>query len=312
MQLKSRHRSILFLVLLAALALPMSAQTEPTQTATTLQQAYGRLPLAFEVNQGQSTSQVKFLSRGRGYTLFLTSTEAVLAIRKDEGRRMKDEKGPHTGSSFILHPSSFCLHMRLVGANPAPQVVGLDVLSAKSNYFIGNDPQKWRTAVPNYARVEYRDVYPGVNLVYHGNQGQLEYDFVVAPGVSPRTIKLAFKGAQKLRIDAQGDLILQTPGGEIRQHKPLVYQEVNGVKRAIPGRYVRMGKQQVGFQVAAYDTSRPLVIDPVLVYSTYLGGRGDDQGVGIAVDAAGNAYLTGKTNSPNFPTASAAQTAPGE
>ena len=174
---------------------------------------------------------------------------------------------------------------------------------ARANYFIGNDPDKWRTNVPTYAKVQYQDVYPGVDLVYYGNQRQLEYDLVVGPGADPAAIALSFEGVKGLRIDAQGDLVLDTPGGEVRQHKPLVYQEVDGVRREIAGAYVLNAERQVGFQVAAYDASQPLIIDPVLVYSTYLGGGGGG-GHGIAVDASGNAYVTGFTASTDFPTAS--------
>ncbi|MBI2829078.1 MAG: SBBP repeat-containing protein, partial [Acidobacteria bacterium] len=153
----------------------------------------------------------------------------------------------------------------------------------------------------SYARVRYESVYPGVDLVYYGNQRQLEYDFVVAPGADPGAIKLAFEGARSIERDASGNLILRTAGGDLRMHKPVVYQEVGGVKRLIPGRYVVASKQQVGFHVAAYDRSKPLVIDPVLVYSTFLGGSGNDFGFRIAVDSAGNAYVTGGTDSTNFP-----------
>ena len=162
--------------------------------------------------------------------------------------------------------------MTLVNANPQSPAAGHDELPGKSNYFIGNDPAKWRTNIPTYAKVKYQGVYPGVDLVYYGNQGRLEYDFVVAPGADPRLVTLAFEGARDVHIDARGELVLGVEGGEVRQHKPVVYQEVAGVKQEVAGRYVMKGTRQVGFRVAAYDPSRPLIIDPVLVYSTYLGG----------------------------------------
>ena len=199
--------------------------------------------------------------------------------------------------------------MTLVNANPQSQAAGHDELPGKSNYFIGNDPAKWRTNISTYAKVKYEGVYPGVDLVYYGNQGQLEYDFVVAPGADPGLVTLAFEGARDVHIDARGELVLGVEGGEVRQHKPVVYQEVAGVKQEVAGRYVMKGTRQVGFRVAAYDPSRPLIIDPVLVYSTYLGGSGDEVGRGIAVDGAGSAYVTGNTSSTDFPTtAGAAQT----
>ncbi len=162
--------------------------------------------------------------------------------------------------------------------------------------------------MPTYARVEYRDVYPGVNLVYYGNQRQLEYDFVVGAGADPRAIKVAFIGAKRLRTDAQGDLIVQTGTGDLRMHKPLVYQEIAGVREVIPGKYVLKSVRQVGFEIASYDASKPLVIDPVLSYSSYLGGNGDDVGSGIAVDTSGNAYLFEHTASTDFPTVNPFQT----
>ena len=265
---------------------------------------YGKLPLSFEANRGQTDNRVDFLSRGSGYTLFLIPTEAVLALRKPAASEVgKVESNGDTEEAV--------LRMKLVGANPSPRVSGLEELPGRSNYFIGNDPAKWRTNVPHYAKVQYKDVYPGVNLVYYGNQRQLEYDLIVAPGANPEAIQLAFEGEDKLEIDAQGDLVLHTGGEEVRLHKPLVYQEVEGVRREIAGSYVLNGGRQVGFQVAAYDAGKPLIIDPVLSYSTYLGGRGDDSGWGIAVDASANAYVTGSTGSADFPTASPFQAALG-
>ena len=257
--------------------------------------AYGNLPLSFEPNQGQTNSQVEFLSRGRVYTLFLTATEAVLSLRKPAAAKTNEteDSGYTTGA---------VLRMRLVGANPSPRVSGLKQLPGRSNYFLGDDPGEWRTNVPTYAKVQYEDVYPGVDLVYYGNQRQLEYDLIVAPGTDPEAIHLAFEGADKLEIDAQGDLELHTAAGQVRLHKPLVYQETNGIRQEISAAYVLNGERQVGFEVGTYDDDKPLIIDPVLSYSTYLGGNGVDRGFSIAVDGAGNTYVTGGTNSTNFPT----------
>ena len=257
--------------------------------------AYGNLPLSFEPNQGQTNSQVEFLSRGRGYTLFLTATEAVLSLPKPTAAKTNETEDSGDTTGVVLR-------MRLVGANPSPRVSGLKQLPGRSNYFLGNDPSKWRTNVPTYAKVQYEDVYPGVDLVYYGNQRQLEYDLIVAPGSDPEAIHLAFEGADKLQKGVQGHLALHTAAGQVRLQKPLVYQETDGIRQEIPAAYVLNGGRQVGFEVGAYDADKPLIIDPVLSYSTYLGGNGVDRGFAIAVDGAGNAYVTGGANSTNFPT----------
>jgi hypothetical protein len=207
--------------------------------------------------------------------------------------------------------------MKLLGANPSPQVAGINKLPGKSNYFLGKDRKKWRTNVPIYTKVKYDSVYPGVDLVYYGNQGQLEYDFVVGPGADPRAIKFALQGATKVAIDASGDLVAELDGREIRLHKPLVYQPEKRksklTQHSIEGNYVLTGDNQVGFRVSVYDPQKALVIDPVLKYSTYLGGSGDDWGSvfnfirAIGVDPRGNAYVIGTTDSIDFPTADAYQ-----
>jgi hypothetical protein len=252
------------------------------------------IPLSFETNQGQADPAVKFISRGGGYSLFLTSTEAVLALRSSGDRGIESDD---------------VLRMKIVGANPhrEPQITGQAELPGKVNYFLGNDPRKWRTNVSTYAKVKYEGVYPGVDLIYYGTQRQLEYDFVLEPGADPNQIHLGFDGAREIRIDEAGDLVLSTKGGEVRQQKPVVYQEVDGSRKEIAGSYVVKGNREVGFTIGSYDMSRPLVIDPVLIYSTYFGGNNVETAHGIAVDAAGNAYVTGFTNSTDFPTASPLQ-----
>src|SRR5437899_9675053 len=280
--------------------------SEPVKPA--LLEAYGKLPLSFEANDGQADPQVKFLSRGRGYTLFLTSTEAVLVLREGGSARNVAGGPPAAKRERGKALRGNVLRIRFVGANPVPAVAGVGELPGRSSYFVGNDPKKWRANVPTYAKVEYRDVYPGVNLVYYGNQRQLEYDFVVSPGADPKAITLAFGGVDGAAIDALGDLVLRADGSEVRLRKPVVYQEQNGQRAVIPTLYVLKAERQVAFEVAAYDATKPLIIDPVLAYSTYLGGRAsafggnaDDEGLGIAVDAAGNAYVTGRTLSTSFP-----------
>jgi hypothetical protein len=267
---------------------------------------YGKLPLSFEANHGQIDSRVKFLSRGSGYCLFLTSDEAVLVLGQseaDESRRAA--RVPRTVAR-AGHRKNAVIRMRLLNANPRSQAAGHDELPGKTHYFTGNNPAKWRTNIPTYAKVRYEGVYPGIDLVYYGNQGQLEYDLVVAPGADPGVVTLWFEGAREVRIDARGELVLGVEGGEVRQHKPVVYQEVAGVKQEVAGRYVMKGTRQVGFRVAAHDPSRPLIIDPVLVYSTYLGGSNIEFGHDIAVDGAGRAYVAGVTGSTDFPTTAGA------
>ena len=246
---------------------------------------YGSLPSAFEPNLGQTAPEVLFLTRGRGMTTFFTDTEAVMVLGRSE---------------------QAVVRMKLAGAMKPRQAAGLEKLPGVSNYFIGNDPKKWRTDVPHYARIEYKGVYPGIDLVWYGNQRQLEYDFVVAAGADPQQIQVAYEGVESVGVEAGGELVLRTALGEVRQQPPRVYQEIGGKRVEVGARYAMMARNRVSFELAQYDRKRKLRIDPlVLVYSTYLGGSSDDQGYGIAVDAAGSAYVTGYTNSTDFPAQSA-------
>ncbi len=262
-------------------------------------EAYGRLPLAFEANQGQLDPHVKFVSRGAGYSLFLTPTETVMTLRRPS-RGEPSSRGTRALPS--QEEKSAVLRMKLVGANAETQVFGQDELPGKSNYFRGNDPTKWRSSVPQYARVRYTNVYPGMDLAYYGNQRELEYDFVLRPGADPGQIRLRIEGAKKLRLE-HGDLVLRRPEGEVLLRHPHIYQDSNGKQREIHGHYVINNKSEVGFRVASYDRARTLVIDPVLAYSTYVGGSKEESGASIAVDSAGNAYITGQDRgSTDFPT----------
>src|SRR5580700_4161148 len=307
----------------AAVVNPSAASDRKAQAR--ILDSYGKLPLTFEANHGQTDSRVKFLSRAGGYTLFLTGDEAVIALRgKAKAAAPKGASGfktipvslkryPDTNPS--VKPASEkmtggVLRMKLRGANPAAEVTGVDELAGTSNYFIGNDPAKWRTGVPTYAKVKYAGIYSGIDLVYYGNQRQLEYDFIVAPGADPRRIAFDVRGAKRILRDARGDLVLKIGQGEIRWHRPVVYQEKDGARQLVAARYVVADGNRVGFELAKYDTSRALYIDP-LVYSTYLGGSGGDQGNSIAVDSAGNAYVAGITGSSDFPTMNPLQPAYG-
>ena len=241
---------------------------------------YGELPLAFEP---AANSEAKYLARGNGYALFLANDEAVLELR-----------GPSKSASVV--------RMELAGANKASAFIPVEVLPGRSNYFIGNDPAKWRTGVPQYRKVLESNVYPGVDLVYYGTAGKLEYDFDVAPGADPSAIQLAFRGASDPRIDERGELIVHAAGGEVRLRRPIAYQEFSGSRQPVSVGYTLNG-QNVAFQVAEYDPRRPLVIDPILIYSTYLGGSNIDAANGIAVAPDDTAFIAGSTFSSDFPTA---------
>ena len=275
---------------------------------------YGKLPLSFEANRGQTDPQVKFLSRGAGYQLFLLPNEAVLTLEKarapKEQRKPGDLKGLFDRPGREMEPPAV-ICMMLLGAGRGVEVTGLEQQTGKSNYFIGNDPTQWRTNLPNYAKVHYHGVYPGVDLVYHGNQQQLEYDFVVAPGADPRKIALRMKGAKRLELNADGDLVLHTSAESVRLRKPVIYQESGGLRTEVAGGFVLAAKNTVKFRIGKYDSNKPLIIDPVLSYSTFLGGTNFDEGAAIAVDSFGNAYVTGDTRSTDFPLAGAEQAASG-
>jgi Beta-propeller repeat len=278
----------------------LAAEPATAQPATASpRQIYERLPLAFEVNEGQAEREVDFIARGPGYCLFLTATEVALSSRAYA------PSAANPGGSETTYPVQPArkspLRMKLVDANPYPVKSGLQEMAGKVNYLFGKDSAGWRRNIATYARVKYDNVYPLVDLVYYGNQRQLEYDFIVAPGGDPKAIKLGFHGADALLVDAQGELVVQGVDGTVlRLQKLRVYQDTNGGRRDIPAAYAVDGSQ-VSFQLGEYDSGAPLVIDPVLVYSTKLGGTDSDAGYAIALDAAGNAYVTGDTSSTNFP-----------
>jgi hypothetical protein len=253
------------------------ARTDQIEQAR-VSEAYGKLPLSLEANLGQTDSRVRFLSRGPGFTLFLTQSEAVFSTQ-----------------------SSTVLRMKLARANRAESIEGVGQMPGKSNYFIGNDRRKWRANVPNYSRVRYKNVYSGIDLIYYGNQQELEYDFIVSPGARPGAISMTFEGMRRMHIDSNGDLLLDTAEGQARHHKPKAYQEVAGRRKEVAASFLINERREVSFALGEYDERLALVIDPVFSYSTFLGGNNADAIQGIAVDSAGNAYVTGNTSSTNFP-----------
>jgi hypothetical protein len=290
-----RAPSTLFCLLgAAAILLGAASPVEAAPGAATrasLSVTHGQLPLSFEANQGQVDQAVQFLSRGQGYALFLIPSEAVLRL-----------SSPGGGDAVV--------RLAWAGGNRSPRVRGERLQPTRSNYFLGNDPSKWHAGVPNYAQVRYEGIYPGVDLVYRGNQRQLEYDFVVAPRADPGRIRLIVRGADEVALGAEGELVLHTANGNLVQHAPEVYQVTGGRRQRVEGHYVLLpapagkgesGRPQVGFAVGRYDRTRPLIIDPILAYSSFLGGTGGDFGRSIAVDGAGNAYVTGDTSSTAFP-----------
>ncbi|HXW90083.1 MAG TPA: SBBP repeat-containing protein [Terriglobales bacterium] len=264
--------------------------------------SFAHLPLIFEANQGQTDPRVRFLARGSGYALFLTAQSAVLALQDAADR------------SRHSAPQAAVLSMELVHSNPGADIKGNEKLPGKSNYFLGNDPAQWHANIPQFARVRYADVYPGIDLIYYGNQGRLEYDFEVAPGSDPGLVKFRFGGREPVAIAANGDLEIKLAGGEVRLEAPRVYQRIGEQQRPVQGRFELHGQHEVGIRLGAYDRGHALVIDPVLTYSTYLGGNGNEGcsvilGTGlplsgcpaVAVDPATNAYIAGSTTSVDFP-----------
>jgi hypothetical protein len=256
--------------------LPLFSEVAATTQA---RDAFAKLPLSFEENKGQTDPQVKYLTRGPGFMLYLTGKEIIL-----------------TGQD----PSRGVFRMKLEGANPNAKVEPLDKLPGTTNYFIGNDPSKWRTHIANYGKVAVRGVYPGIDLIVYGNQRQLEYDLAVAPGADPSRIRVKFDGAESIQEQSNGDIVIHGAGGEILQRKPVIYQMIGSERRPVDGHFALRGRNQVVFEVARYDVRQPLVIDPSVAVSTYLGGSASDQAFGIATNLTG-IYITGSTNSPNFP-----------
>jgi len=279
----------------------------PTQAQkASLIREIGRLPLAFESNQGQTDSRVRFLSHTADSTLFLTSSEAVFTLAAQPSGKKNTPRTDRKAGRTAEKLSGVALRMQMVGANPKATALTQQPLSGKANYFIGKDPGKWHANVPTFGKVGFQGVYKGVDLVYYGNQKHLEYDFVVAPHAAPKQIQLHFAGARGVHINAAGELVVRTEGRELRWQKPTVYQQDATGKHAIAARFrlTTLPDRQAGvrFALGRYDSARPLIIDPVLLYSTFLGGSSTNGAGGIAVDSSGKAYIVGGTTSLDFPT----------
>jgi len=267
---------------------------------------------SFEANIGQKDELVKFLTRGKGYTAFFTPTEVVLTLVQDKAEDRpinKREDFMNHNKKEPLEKQSIehnILRMKMEGANPDTEIIGEEILEGKINYFIGNDPEKWVTDVPTYEKVRYQEIYPGIDLLYYGKSRQLEHDFIVKPGSDPGKINLSFEGSEKIEIDDGGNLLIQAKKGDLKLLKPVAYQNINGTQQEIESFYEIRENGNVGFLLGEYDRDATLKIDPVLVYSTFLGGSNFDWDKGIAVDSAGSAYVTGFTYSSDFPTTTGA------
>jgi hypothetical protein len=273
----ARHGFCRSLILCAGFAASLVALAVSAQTPTPL----GGMPLYFEANHGQADHSAQFLARGCDSQFLISPAEAQIVLRQEAA-------APVT------------VRMQFMGANPQAQIRGDAELSGKINYLTGNDPAQWHTGVPTFAKVRVEEIYPGMGLVYYGNQQQLEYDFEVAPGADPRAIKIHFDGVDKIAVNAPGELVLALSGGEIHQPKPVIYQMANGARREISGGYRLVDAHTVAFAVGNYDHSLPLVIDPILSYSTYFGGNYGETAWAVKVDTNGFVYIAGQTFSSKF------------
>lgn len=295
---------------------PSSTRAISAQANKKIQADYGKLPLRFEANRGQMDPRAKFVSQGQGYSVWLTSGGMVLSLDPsavtDSGTASTSNAAPAKTNAAVTPgavsqpakaKSKTILMLNLVGAAANPQVVGEDPLPTKVNYFIGNDPSKWLTNVPTYSRVRYKNIYPGIDLVYYGNNRQVEYDFEAAPGADTSKIQFDVKGADSIQTDAEGNLVLKKGTGTLQFKAPMVYQKSNGKRVPVTGGYAVQDSSHVGFKLAQHDSSKPVVIDPVLVYSGFLGGRSNDAIAALDVDSEGNVYVAGITSSSDFPLA---------
>ena len=294
--------------------LPLATSAVDSAQKAQLLQAYGKLPLFFIQNDGQVESKVKFYEKNSGHATYFTPEGVYLALTK----RKALKADPTQLANKALGPQSFkseLVRLSLIEANKNPEIIAEAKQAGKVSTFIGNNPKNWKTDIATYQAIRYKAMYPGVDVRYYGNNSQLEYDVIVQPGADPQLVRFQYQGIKGLKITAAGELEIKLKQGDIVQKKPLIYQEIDGRRVEVEGAFKLLpsnhGKHIYGFQVASYDTNRELVIDPTLVYATYLGGGSTDYGTSIAVDAAGNAYIAGSTESSDFPTVTPIQAAHG-
>ena len=271
---------LLFVAGACLLRIPRPATTVSDQLP--MGRTIGPAPPSFEENIGQADSSAAFLTAANGVPLWLTADGGLASLRTTSG-------------------TTSTARMRLAGGNLAPEAETLEPLAQRTHYFIGNDSSAWPTNVPHYGRVRYQQVYPGIDLDYYHDGEQLEYDFIVAPGADPSLIELSFDGVGHLTQDRRGDLVLRTAAGEVRHQRPFVYQEVGGRRQEVSSRYVLSKARTVRFDVAKYDPALPLVIDPKLIVSSYIGGRGQDFGAAVAGGPDNSLWVAGATQSTNLP-----------
>src|SRR5438876_2370939 len=284
------------------------ASSQQATAEATAAKSYGNLPLQFEENRGQTDPAVQFISRGRGYSLLLDKNEAVFILRTPTAKvdlrqrttpvkfRNRTKQNTSDGSQ-----SPRVVGMKLNGAKSILPAVGEAQLPGLVNYFIGNDPEKWHRGVPTYLKVRVSNIYEGIDLVYHSAGRNLEYDFELQAGANPKSIEMEFEGVDKMELDASGQVNMKAGQGAFRLQKPAIFQMQAGQRKNIQGDFEIRGTRKLGLRLKNYDPSKPLVVDPVLVYSSYLGGSGEDWSGGFALDSQNNIYLTGGTTSSDFP-----------
>ncbi len=277
---------------------PASSSPTPKIEKVKYSNMLAQLPLRFEKNMGQVAGEVAYYSHGNGYAFYLTPEESVMVL----SRTLPEEKPSHPDEETESVIERSVVRMKLVGGNPNPAISGEDLLAGTSNYFHGEDTSRWRRGIPGYERVHYENVYPGIDLEYYGNEGKLEFDLTVKPGANPNQIELEFNGADSLFLDDKGNLVLETAVGRVIQKAPKIYQTIKGERRPVSGNYQLLAENRVSFQTGPYDTSRELIIDPILTYATFLGGSDEESWMSIDIDSDGNMYVTGKVDSTDFPT----------